>query len=185
MSLQIFAIYHLFTRCSIRKHHVQADNIPVFELPALTVTISKMAARCLWSILSFVRWSAETCGGITAHLGKQWAAVRTHWLLIREPPQKWLPLLCRLTCQGQAPAGASWPPTIRVLSGAMPQTGGKQAEFMTLLQVDDMNVLALNSVLIDLRGQRCYFVTVLSDQFDVQWNTFCFFLSFNELVRWY
>lgn len=60
---------------------------------------------------------------VSTHLGKQWAAVRIHWLLMREPPQKWLPLRCRLACQGQSPAEALSPPTIRLLSGAVPQTG--------------------------------------------------------------
>lgn len=64
--------------------------------------------------------------GVRTHPWKQWAAVRIHWLLIRVPPQECLPLLCRLACQGQAPAGASSPPTILVLRGAMPQTGPKK-----------------------------------------------------------
>lgn len=57
------------------------------------------------------------------HLEKQWAADITHSLLMREPPQTWLPNLCRLTCQGQLPAGASSPPTILVFRGVMPHTG--------------------------------------------------------------
>lgn len=59
---------------------------------------------------------------VSSHLLKQWAAVRTHWSLMREPPQKWLPLRCRLTCHGQSPAAALLPPTIRLFSGAVPQS---------------------------------------------------------------
>ena len=56
------------------------------------------------------------------HLKKQWAADITHSLLMREPPQTWLPNPCRLTCQGQLPTGASSPPTILVFRGVMPHT---------------------------------------------------------------
>ena len=59
------------------------------------------------------------------HLKKQWAADITHSLLMREPPQTWPPNLCRLTCQGQLPAGASSPPTILVFRGVMPHTANK------------------------------------------------------------
>lgn len=72
---------------------------------------------------------------IRTHFWKQWAAVRTHWLLIRVPPQAWLPLLYRLACQGQAPAGASTPPTILVLSGAVPQTGPKWQRIRVSLRI--------------------------------------------------
>ena len=60
-----------------------------------------------------------------AHLEKQWAADITHSLLIRDPPQTCLPFLCRLTCQGQLPAGASSPPTILVSRGVIPHTAEK------------------------------------------------------------
>lgn len=72
------------------------------------------------------RYEEKSWEGIRTHLWKQWAAVRTHWLLIRVPPQECPPPMCRLACHGQAPTGASSPPTILVLSGAMPQTGPKR-----------------------------------------------------------
>ena len=56
-----------------------------------------------------------TCSGM---LSKQWAAVTTHFLLIRDPPQK-IPLVkfpflnLKLTCQGNSSGLATDPPTIR------------------------------------------------------------------------
>lgn len=60
--------------------------------------------------------------------GKQWAADRTHWLLISDPPQKWLPSAWRLTCHGQAPPDALTPPTIFVLRGALPHASKKKRD---------------------------------------------------------
>lgn len=56
---------------------------------------------------------------------KQLVAVRTHSLLMSDPPQRWYPNLCRLTCHGQLPGLALSPPTILVLSGGRPHTGRK------------------------------------------------------------
>ena len=45
----------------------------------------------------------------------QWAAVTTHRLLSREPPQNWKPERVRnIACQGQPPGWAWFPPTILV-----------------------------------------------------------------------
>lgn len=76
---------------------------------------------------------------VSTHLAKQWAAVRIHWLSMREPPQKWLPLRCRLTCQGQSPDVASAPPTIRLLSGATPHTGGQRVKPLHFLFNEDVS----------------------------------------------
>lgn len=47
----------------------------------------------------------------------------THSLLMSDPPQKCdPPEPCRLTCQGQLPAGASSPPTILGFTGVVPHT---------------------------------------------------------------
>lgn len=50
------------------------------------------------------------------HTKMQWAAVMTHWSLMRVPPQTWelLPVICRwmLACQGHDPGVALTPPTI-------------------------------------------------------------------------
>lgn len=51
----------------------------------------------------------------------QWAAVRTHWLLIRDPPQN-MDEIWTKAIQGHLPAGASAPPIILVLSWGRPQT---------------------------------------------------------------
>ena len=48
------------------------------------------------------------------YLVRQWAAVSSHWSLIRLPPQKWKPwLVWRDTCHGQRFRAASVPPTIK------------------------------------------------------------------------
>lgn len=54
----------------------------------------------------------------------QWAAVTSHLGLMRDAPQTWpIDLTWRLTCQGNSPASASWPPTIRdVLNILLPQS---------------------------------------------------------------
>ncbi len=52
----------------------------------------------------------------------QWAAVSTHWSLMRVPPHLWTPDKCMLTCQGHDPAVAFSPPTILVFRGATPQS---------------------------------------------------------------
>lgn len=83
-----------------------------------------------WAFFFCLAKPIGSCDGIRAHLGKQWAAVRTHCVLTREPPQKCLPLRCRLACQGHAPAGAFVPPTILLFRGASPQTKGKQRNIM-------------------------------------------------------
>lgn len=64
----------------------------------------------------------DFCTITVTNLKKQWAADITHSLWMREPPQTWLPNLCRLTCQGQLPAGASSPPTILLFRGVTPHT---------------------------------------------------------------
>lgn len=82
-------------------------------------------------------WHNIWVGGrvrLSFYLGKQWAAVSTHSLLIREPPQKWLLELCRLACHGQLPATASWPPTIFVLREAMPHTGEDTEERQLMIE---------------------------------------------------
>lgn len=48
---------------------------------------------------------------------KQWAAVRIHWLLMIEPPQRCLwrdSFTCKLTCQGHSPGEESVPPIILI-----------------------------------------------------------------------
>lgn len=50
----------------------------------------------------------------------QWAAVNTHWSVMRDPPQEKLPKMNKAACQGQLPGGASWPPTILLFFAAMP-----------------------------------------------------------------
>ena len=60
------------------------------------------------------------------YLSTQWAAVSTHWLLMRVPPQLCFPTSeWILTCQGQLPEGAPSPPTIRLFRGACPQSDGE------------------------------------------------------------
>lgn len=60
------------------------------------------------SLLVVPRW----VGKLRPHLLKQWAAVRTHMLLIRTPPQWWTLFICKLTCHGQSPSSAFVPPRI-------------------------------------------------------------------------
>lgn len=55
----------------------------------------------------------------------QCAAVRIHLLLMREPPQMWVSPMCRLTCQGQCPTAASWPPITRPEYTGRPHTRGR------------------------------------------------------------
>lgn len=57
---------------------------------------------------------------------KQWAAVATQCGDTREPPQIWLPPICRLTCQGQSSMTASEPPTIRSWEPTSPQSENKE-----------------------------------------------------------
>lgn len=56
------------------------------------------------------------------HSAKCWAVDITHSLLISEPPQKRLPFLHTLACQGQLLGAASCPVTLWGLSGVVPQT---------------------------------------------------------------
>lgn len=52
------------------------------------------------------------------YLVTQWAAVRTHWLLMMEPPHRCLcrdSLACKLTCHGHSPGEESVPPTILIV----------------------------------------------------------------------
>ena len=51
---------------------------------------------------------------ISVHTYAQCAAVRTHRLLIREPPQKDPPLIMRATCHGNWPRDARLPLVIRL-----------------------------------------------------------------------
>lgn len=68
---------------------------------------------CGWSHqVSFLLNYSQMKEYLLPHLLKQWAAVRTHMLLIRAPPQWWTLLSCRLTCQGQSPGSACMPPMI-------------------------------------------------------------------------
>lgn len=69
---------------------------------------------------------------------KQWAAVRTHCELMRDPPHRcpvpgtegsWM-----LTSQGQAPASALVPPTTRVMPWSSSETKGRSPQ--TSLQVE-------------------------------------------------
>lgn len=41
------------------------------------------------------------------------------------PPQRWEPATCRLTCHGQSPREASWPPEALLEFTPLPQSGGK------------------------------------------------------------
>lgn len=52
----------------------------------------------------------------------QCAAVSIHLSLMREPPQTWVSPKFRLTCQGQRPLTASWPPTTRPEYTGRPHT---------------------------------------------------------------
>lgn len=102
------------------------------NLPSICVGTTEKMINCLdfrknvnQTYFQSIDWNTEKYIPYyirVSHLEKQWAADITHSLLMREPPQTWLPNLCRLTCQGQLPAGASSPPTIRVFSGVMPHT---------------------------------------------------------------
>lgn len=92
---------------------------------------SNNLARPVCTLCCFIcldRWSTASCDAVRAHLMKQWAAVSTYWLLISEPPQIWLLPWCILACQGHDPGAASSPPTIFVLSGAMPHTAQEQSK---------------------------------------------------------
>lgn len=51
---------------------------------------------------------------LAADLGKQCAAVSTHWRAMSEPPHTCTPRCWMLACHGHSPARASWPPTIRL-----------------------------------------------------------------------
>ena len=78
----------------------------------------------------------SSCSGVLWGLPKQWAAVRTHWLLIKLPPHItylrsppnffWLTIP---TCQGHSPYFAWVPPTTRLLA-LIPHT----CSFITLLR---------------------------------------------------
>lgn len=53
----------------------------------------------------------------------QWAAVTSQFGLMMDAPQTCpLFLTWRLTCQGNSPSSAAWPPTIRVLNILLPQS---------------------------------------------------------------
>lgn len=56
----------------------------------------------------------------------QWAAVRTHWWLISDPPQKAKPFWCKLACHGHVPRYASKPPIIRVLVVRRPHSDNRE-----------------------------------------------------------
>ncbi|KAK0144238.1 Pro-Pol polyprotein [Merluccius polli] len=85
------------------------------------------------------------------YLGKkQWAAVSTKLLLMRDPPQKWPPSLVRLACQGQLPRGASSPPTILVFKGAGDPADGASVDRAALCsQADGHDVVGE----LDRRGE--------------------------------
>ncbi len=65
-------------------------------------------------------FSKRKLATVIPHPNMQWAAVSTHWSLIRDPPHRAPRSSCKLTCQGQLPGEASWPPTILVFSEATP-----------------------------------------------------------------
>lgn len=68
-------------------------------------------------------------------LSKQCAAVMTQRLLMRDPPQKWLPeeRRCKLTCHGHAPDAALCPPTIRLFKVARPHTEKREIRVTMVL----------------------------------------------------
>lgn len=90
------------------------------------------------------------------YLVRQWAAVSSHWSLIRLPPQKWWPwLVWRDTCHGQRFRAASVPPTIKgpgmgPLSPSNPPMCSGTVNVIVALNI----ILALN------------FSTILADNFE-------------------
>ena len=64
---------------------------------------------------------APSESGLRANLGKQCAAVSTHWGATREPPHTCVPRCWMLACHGHSPARASRPPTIRLATRGCPQ----------------------------------------------------------------
>jgi len=61
----------------------------------------------------FIYFYAFVSRRLVIYTYAQCAAVRTHWLLMREPPQKLLPLIIRSTCHGNWPRYAVWRLVIR------------------------------------------------------------------------
>lgn len=62
------------------------------------------------------------------HPVMQWAAVITHSSEIRDPAQTANLSVFKLTCQGQLPGRASWPPTILLLFTARPHSWQRRKE---------------------------------------------------------
>lgn len=96
---------------------------------------------------------------IQTDLEKQWAADMTHSLLMRDPPQTCPPNSCRLTCQGQLPAGASSPPTILGFRGVMPHTADSKVmvdvQRLSSESVKHSRILTLCTRLQQLWGSGC------------------------------
>lgn len=63
-----------------------------------------------------------------ADLGKQCAAVSTHWGAMSEPPHTCAPRCWMLACHGHCPSRASRPPTIRLDTWGCPQAAGDKAD---------------------------------------------------------
>lgn len=84
----------------------------------------KLALYCGWLMMALDVWASPplfkkmvpTTTTVLANVRPtvQWAAERTHLLLIIEPPQKWkFPADLKETWKGNWPVPAFWPPTIR------------------------------------------------------------------------
>lgn len=93
--------------------HINSNGV-FFKPKKNQITIKQQDSH-LGSVTDKVPW-------MHPHPDRQWAAVNTHRLEIRDPPQKCAPSVSRETCQGHTPGDEFSPPTILVFRGAIPHS---------------------------------------------------------------